>query len=100
MIVHHIDWLNSNTTDVGGREAFNFSISHELGQIIQHPTHIPDRHVGKENILDQFFTSNPQNYTYAILPPVKSLDHVLVSVSCSFARPPPLPPTQRSLWQL
>ena len=28
--VHRIEWLNSNTTDLGGREAFNFPISHEL----------------------------------------------------------------------
>ena len=96
--VHHIEWLHSNTTDVGGREAFDFSISHELEQIIQHPTRVPDRHSDRANILDLFFTSNPQNYTYAILPPLGSSDHVLVNVSCSFARPPPLPPTQRRLW--
>ena len=37
--VHHIEWLNSSTTDVGGKEAFDFSISHELVQTIKHPTH-------------------------------------------------------------
>ena len=55
--VHYIKWLNSSTTDVGGREAFDFSISHELEQIIQHPTHVPDRHRDRANILDLFFTS-------------------------------------------
>merc|ERR1711911_229190 len=96
--VHHVDWLHSSTTDVGGREAFDFSISHELEQIIQHPTRVPDRHGDRANILDLFFTSNPPNYTYSIQPPLGSSDHNLVSVSCSFAHPPPLPPTQRRLW--
>ena len=95
--VHHIEWLNSNTTDVGGREAFEFFISHELEQIIKHPTRVPDCLGDRANILNLFFTSNPQNYTYAILPPTRSSNHVLVNVSCSFARPPPLPPTRRPL---
>ena len=83
---------------MGGREAFDFSISHKLEQIIQHPTRVPDRHSDRANILDLFFTSNPQNYTYTILPPLGSSDHVLVNDSRSFALPPPLPPTQCRLW--
>ena len=90
--VHHVEWLHSPNTDVGGREAFNFSISHDLEQIIQHPTRIPDRHGDTPNILDLFFTSNPPNYSYSIQPPIGSSDHNLVAVSCSFAHPPPLPP--------
>ena len=42
--VHHTDWLKSTHTDVGGIEAFHFSISNELEQIIKHPTRVPDRH--------------------------------------------------------
>ena len=57
--VHHIELLNSNTTDVGGREEFDFSISNELEQIIKHPTCFPDRHGDRPNILVLFFTFNP-----------------------------------------
>ena len=42
--VHHTDWLKSTYTDVGGIEAFHFSISNKLEQIIKHPTRVPDRH--------------------------------------------------------
>ena len=31
--VHHTEWLNSSRTDHGGREAYSFSILHELEQI-------------------------------------------------------------------
>ena len=34
--VHHTDWLQSTHTDVGGIEAFHFSISNELEQNILH----------------------------------------------------------------
>ena len=68
--------------------------------IIQHPTRVPDRHGDQANILDLFFTSNTQHYTYAFLPSLGSSDQFLVNVSCSFAYPPPLPPAQRRLISL
>ena len=52
--VHHTDWLKSTHTDVGGIEAFHFSISNELEQIIKHPTRVPDRHDHAANPLDLF----------------------------------------------
>ena len=51
-------------------EAFHFSISNELEQIIKHPTRVPDRHDHAANPLDLFFTSNPQNYTYTVSSPL------------------------------
>ena len=90
--VHYIECLDSNTTDVGGREALDFSISHELEHIIQHLTCVLDCHGNKANILDLFFIFNPQNYTYATHPPLGSLNHILVSVPCSFAHPLPYAP--------
>ena len=96
--VHHTDWLKSTHTDVGGIEAFHFSISNELEQIIKHPTRVPDRHDHAANPLDLFFTSNPQNYTYAVSSPLGSSDHCTVSVISTFTPPPPIPPTQRHLW--
>ena len=97
--VHHTDWLKSTHTDVGGIEAFHFSISNELEQIIKHPTRVPDRHDHAANPLDLFYTSNPQNYTYTVSSPLGSSDHCTVSVTSTFTPPPPpIPPTQRHLW--
>ena len=53
--VRHTDWLQSTHTDVGGIEAFHFSISNNLEQIIKHPTHVPDNHDHAANTLDLFF---------------------------------------------
>ena len=89
---------NPPHTDVGGIEAFHFSISNELEQIIKHPTSVPDHHDHAANFLDLFFTSNPQNYTYTVFSPLGSSDHCTVSVTASFTPPPPIPSTQRHLW--
>ena len=83
---------------LNGLEAFHFSISNELEQIIKHPTRVPDRHDHTTNTLDLFFTSYPQNYTYTVSSPLGSSDHCTVSVTSSFTPPPPIPPTQRHLW--
>ena len=81
-----------------GIEAFHFSISNELEQIIKHPTRVPDRHDHAANTLALFFTSNPQNYTYSVSSPLGSSDHCTVSITSSFSPSPPIPPTQRHLW--
>ena len=52
--VHHTDRLQSTHTGVGGIEAFHFSISNELEQIIKHPTCVPDRHDHAANSLYLF----------------------------------------------
>ena len=96
--VHHTEWLSSNHTDMGGREAYNFSLLHDLEQIIQQPTRVPDRHDQSPNILDLFFTSNPHLYNPSISSPLGSSDHCLVAVNTSFSPPPSLPPTSRKLW--
>ena len=96
--VHHSEWLNSNSTDVGGEEAFSFCILNGLEQIIKDPTRVPDRPEHTPQILDLFFTSNPVNFNYSISAPIGSSDHSLISVSTSVTSPPPIPSTQRRLW--
>ncbi|MEL7065004.1 MAG: endonuclease/exonuclease/phosphatase family protein, partial [Bacteroidota bacterium] len=76
--VHHTEWLSSTHNDAGGREAYHFSLLHDLEQIIQHPTRIPDRHDQASNILDLFFTSNPHFYNPSISSPLGNSDHCLV----------------------
>ena len=96
--VHNTEWLGSTTTDLGGVEAHSFSVINEMEQIIKHATRVPDRHDHASNTLDLFFTSNPTHYSYSISAPLGSSDHNLISVSCSFSSPPPLPSTTRRLW--
>ena len=96
--VHHTEWLGSNSTDVGGIEAHSFSVTNEMEQLIKHPTRVPDRHDHAANILDLFFTSNSSNYSYSVSAPLGSSDHKVISVTCSFSSPPPVPPTERQLW--
>ncbi|MPC77334.1 hypothetical protein E2C01_071786 [Portunus trituberculatus] len=55
--VHHQLWLSSPSTDQPGELAFNFAILHDLEQLVQHPTCIPDRLGDTPNILDLFLTS-------------------------------------------
>ena len=53
--MHHTDWLQSTHTDVGGIEAFHFSIPNELEQIIKHPTVVPDHHDHAAKTLNQWW---------------------------------------------
>ena len=74
------------------------STEQQLEQIIKQPTHVPDHHDNAASILDLFFTSSPQNYTYTGSSPLGSSDHCTASVTSSFTLPPPIPPTQGHLW--
>ncbi|MPC33157.1 hypothetical protein E2C01_026501 [Portunus trituberculatus] len=56
---HHQLWLSSPFTDLPGELDFNFAILHDIEQLVQHPTRIPDRRGDTPNILDFFLTSNP-----------------------------------------
>ncbi|MPC71227.1 hypothetical protein E2C01_065499 [Portunus trituberculatus] len=58
--VHHQQlWLSSPVTDHPSELAFNFAILHNLEQLVQHPTRIPDRLEDLPKILDLFHSSNP-----------------------------------------
>ena len=87
----------SSHTDRGGVEALEFSILHSLDQLIQQPTRVPDRHDQASNILDLFFISNCDLYTYSVSSPLGSSDHCFVTVTSSYAPPPPLPSTSHRL---
>ncbi|KAK8385199.1 hypothetical protein O3P69_012186 [Scylla paramamosain] len=79
--VHHQLWLSSSFTDHPGELAFNFAILHDLEQLVQHPTRIPDRLGDTPIILDLFLTSNPA-YAVTLSSPLGSSNHNLISVSC------------------
>ncbi|MPC58129.1 hypothetical protein E2C01_052124 [Portunus trituberculatus] len=98
--VHHLLWLFSPFTDHPGELAFNFAILHDLEQLVQRPTRIPDRLGDTPKILDLFLTSNPSAYAVTLSSPLGSSDHNLISVSCPISPiPPQNPPKRRCLWR-
>ncbi|MPC19915.1 hypothetical protein E2C01_012847 [Portunus trituberculatus] len=92
-------WLSSLFNDHPGELAFNFAILHELEQLAQHPTCIPDYLGDMPNILDLFLTSNPSAYTVTVSSPMGSSDYNFISVSCPISPILTLdPPKWRCLW--
>ncbi|MPC34438.1 hypothetical protein E2C01_027830 [Portunus trituberculatus] len=57
--VHHQLWLSSPVIDQPGELAFNFDILHDVEQLVQHLTRIPERCGDTPNILNLFLISNP-----------------------------------------
>ena len=84
--VHHQLWLSSPFTDHPGEQAFNFVIPHDLEELVQHSTCIPDYRIDclgdMPNILDLFLTSYPSAYAVTLSSPLGSSDHNLISVFC------------------
>ncbi|MPC60082.1 hypothetical protein E2C01_054118 [Portunus trituberculatus] len=92
-------WISSPFTNHPGELAFNFAILHDLQQLVQHPTCIPDHLGDTPNILDLFLTSNPSAYAATLSSPLGFSNHNLISVSCPISPIPPQdPPKQRCLW--
>ncbi|MPC29450.1 hypothetical protein E2C01_022681 [Portunus trituberculatus] len=81
--VHHQLWLSSPFAGHPGELAFNFAILHDLEQLVQHPTCIPDRLEDTLNILDFFLTSNASANAVSLAFTLGSSDHNLISV-CLF----------------
>ena len=96
--VHHRTWLGSSTTDVGGNEALSFSITNDLHQIINQPTHIPDRSGDAANILDLLFVTSPSRFQFEVTSPLGSSDHCLIKTSFNSICHLTAPPVQRKLW--
>ncbi|MPC41103.1 hypothetical protein E2C01_034687 [Portunus trituberculatus] len=65
--IHHPLWLSTPFTGYPGKLTFNFAILHDLEQLVQHPTRIPDRLGDKSNILD--FISKPSAYAVTLSSP-------------------------------
>ena len=94
--VHQQPSLSSSFNEQPGKQAFNFSILHDLEQQVQFPTLIRDRLGDKPNILDLFLTSNPSAYST-----LASSDHNLISVTCSITLVRLQdPPKRRCFWFL
>ena len=94
--VHHQLWLSSYFSDQPGEQTFNFVILHDLEQLVQFPTRIPDHLGDTPNILDIFLTSNPSAYSAKLSSPLGSSDHNLIFITCPITPVQPQdPPKQR-----
>ncbi|MPC41751.1 hypothetical protein E2C01_035355 [Portunus trituberculatus] len=93
-------WLSSPFTDHPGELAIDFAILHDLEQLVQHFTRIPDRLGDMPNILDLFLTSNPSAYAVTLSSPLGSSDPNRISVSCPISPILPQDPRKRRcLWR-
>ncbi|MPC48501.1 hypothetical protein E2C01_042275 [Portunus trituberculatus] len=89
--VHHQLWLFSPFTDHPGELAFNFAVLHDLEQLVQYPTCIPDCLGDMLNI--------PSAYAVTLSSPLNSSDHNLTSASYPISPIPPQDPQKRRcLW--
>ena len=59
-------------------------MAHDLAQIVDFPTRVPDRDDQQPYLIDQFLCSNPDSCTVASHPPVGKSDHMVVSVDVKF----------------
>ena len=83
--VHHKDWLAySGGTDRSGEPSYNFSISHDLTQMVNFRTRILDCDSHSLALLDLFLSSDVSIYSTMAFPPLGNSDHVFVSVSIDF----------------
>ena len=83
--VHHVEWLKYlRGTDEPGEYSFNFSITHDLTQVVDFPTCIPDSDTHRLALLDLFLTSDPELCSVEGFAPLGNSDHVVVSVSVDF----------------
>ncbi|MPC34496.1 hypothetical protein E2C01_027888 [Portunus trituberculatus] len=85
--VHHQIWLSSPFTDHSDELAFNFATLHDLEQLLQHPTRIPDRLGDTHNILDLFLTSNPSAYAVTLSSLLGSSDQSHFCILFYFSNP-------------
>ena len=84
--VHHSDWLKySNDTNLSGINAYNFSLSQSLTQLVDFPTRFPDRDDHRPSLLDLFLTSNPNICNISCLSPLGNSDHAVVNVDISLS---------------
>ena len=82
---HNTWWLHrAHTTDVAGQFCKEFAMAKDLTQIVDFPTHIPDRDDHQPYLLDLFLCSNPDSCTVTSHPPLGKSDHMVVRVDAQF----------------
>ena len=83
--VHHKDWLTySGGTDRPSELCYNFSISNDLTQIVNFPTHIPDYDSHSPALFEFSLSSDASICSTMAFHRLRNSDHVIVSVSNDF----------------
>lgn len=95
---HHELWLSSSKTDHAGRTAHAFALTHDLTQLVNQPTRIPDVVGHAPSLLDLLLTSRPAGYRVEVRAPLGSSDHCLVSSKVPLAPVPPPVVSKRQVW--
>ena len=87
---HHVEWLNSRSTDFAGRSAHEFALAYGFSQLVHSPTRIPDVETHTSSLLDLLLTTRPDEYSISVEAPLGSSDHCLVrtQVPCTHYNPP------------
>ena len=76
--VYHKDWLTySDGTDRSGELCYNLSISNNLTQMINFPTHISDCNSHSPALLDLFISSDASICSTMAFPLLGNFDHVV-----------------------
>ncbi|MPC44003.1 hypothetical protein E2C01_037663 [Portunus trituberculatus] len=73
--------------DIGEAVSITTLITKKSYQLVQHPTHIPDRLGDTPNILHLFLTSNPSAYAVTLSSTLGSSDHNLICFLSYFSNP-------------
>ncbi|RVE48375.1 hypothetical protein evm_006936 [Chilo suppressalis] len=95
---HHNLWLSSSKTDHAGISAHTFALTHDLKQLVDQPTRIPDIPSQAPSLLDLLLTTHPQGYQVVVRAPLGSSDHCLISAKAPQAKPPRPAVVKRRIW--
>ena len=74
----------SGGTDGPGKLYYNFSVTHDLAQMVNFPTGIPDCDSHSPPLLDLFISSDASICSTMAFPPLGNSDQVVVSASINF----------------
>lgn len=81
--IHDKEWLVYwKMTDKEWKYCYDFSIGYKLSQIIDKPTCVPDTTEHHAKPLDLFLPSCTDQCSSEVLPPLVTLDHSFIYVSC------------------
>lgn len=95
---HHSLWLSSSKTDHAGNTAHAFSLTHDLTQLVEQPTRIPDIASQAPSLLDLLLTTHPDGYRVEVRAPLGSSDHCLISSKVPQTKPPQATVAKRRIW--
>ena len=83
---HNIEWLKyPHAADIAGIYSTEDALAHDLTQMIDFPTRIPDRDDHQPYMLDLFLCSNPDSCVVRSHPALGKSDHYVIIVDVNFA---------------